>query len=436
MIPARPLVLLAIVPVVLALLALFDETMLWPMLATDALIALVALVDAVLARKPLVTVTRQARDVFSIGQRNLVTLQLRSSARRKLKAEVNDDLFPHSTADELPAQLTLDGRGRGTVRYHVVPGRRGAYTLGSHFVRYPSLIGLWTRQLRIQAEHPVKVFPDVQAVRQYELLARQNREQSMFRSTRRRGGESEFERLREYQREDEYRSIDWKATARRGKLIAREYQLESNQSLMFVLDAGRLMTAEALGMSLFDHALNATLMLSHIATRNGDRVGLLCFSDKVKSYAPPGTGARATQRIIHAGYRLHPELVETDYRGAFEQLSARVRKRTLVVLFTQVADDASARELLRLTRGLLPRHLPLLVMFRDVDVDQLLEPKAGASSELSLYQNAAAAEVVSWRDRIARDLKRQGALILDVSPKELTPKLINRYVDIKARHLL
>ena len=146
--------------------------------------------------------------------------------------------------------------------------------------------------------------------------------------------------------------------------------------------------------------------------------------------------ARATQRIIHAGYQLHPELVETDYRSAFQQLSARVRKRTLVVLFTQVVDDASARELLRMTRGLLPRHLPLLVMFRDIDVDNLLEPSKAPASELELYVHAAAAEVVSWRDRTARELKKQGALILDVPPKQLTPSLINRYLEIKARHLL
>ncbi|HHH11506.1 MAG TPA: DUF58 domain-containing protein, partial [Sorangium sp.] len=316
MIPARSLVMLAAVPVVLALFALFDETLLWPMLATDVVIIMVALVDGALARKPLVKVTRQARDVFSIGRRNLVTLQLRSLSRRRLEVQVNDDLFAHASAEGLPLQATLPSHGRASVSYHVVPGRRGAYALGDHFVRYASPIGLWTRQLRIEATHPVKVFPDVQAVRQYELLARQNREQSMFRATRRRGGESEFERLREYQREDEYRAIDWKATARRGKLIAREYQLESNQSLLFMLDAGRLMTAEASGMSLLDHALNATLMLSHIASQNGDRVGLLSFADKIKSYAPPASGARATQRIIHAGYRLHPEMVETDYRRA------------------------------------------------------------------------------------------------------------------------
>src|SRR6185295_17006205 len=185
----------------------------------------------------------------------------------------------------------------------------------------------------------VKVYPDVQAVRAYELLARQDRDPSGLRASRRRGGESEFERLREYRRGDEYRAIDWKATARRQKLIAREYQLESNQTILFLLDAGRLMTAETKGLSLFDHALNATLMLAHVAARGGDRVGLLTFSDEIKSFAPPAGGPGAARRIVQAGYDLYPDLVETNYALPFEQIGIRVRKRTLVVLFTQVVDD-------------------------------------------------------------------------------------------------
>ncbi|HZO15898.1 MAG TPA: DUF58 domain-containing protein [Polyangiaceae bacterium] len=435
MIPARSLVLLALVPIVLAILTLWDKTLLWPMLATDLGIALVALADALLARRGLIAVKRHARDVFSVGQPNLVTLDLRSSSRRKLRVALRDDLFEGAESDELPIELELAPHGRASVRYHVRPTRRGAYALGDHWLRYASPLGLWIRQQRITADKPIKVFPDVAAVRTYDLLARQNREQSMFRSSRRRGGESEFERLRDYQREDEYRAIDWKATARRRKLIAREYQLESNQSIMFVLDAGRLMTAETGGLSLFDHALNATLMLSHVAVRNGDQVGLLTFADDVKSYAPPSAGRRATQAIIQAGYHLHPEIVESNYGIAFDQLSARVRKRTLVVLFTQVVDEAAARELLRLTRGLLPRHLPLWVLFRDVDVERLLEP-AQADDVLSGYVRSAAAEVLSWRERVARELKKQGALILDVAPQRLTPALINRYLEVKARHLL
>jgi uncharacterized protein (DUF58 family) len=431
MIPSRALVLLAIVPLALGAATLADRTLLWPMLAADLGIALIAALDALLARRPHVTVRRHAPPVLSIGQPNLVSLEVRSSAGRRLSVAVTDDLFEAAECDDLPLTLTVPARGLAAARYHVRPTRRGAHTLGDHHVRYGSPLGLWIRQVNVRAATPVKVYPDVRAVRVYDMMARQDRDPAALRASRRRGGESEFERLREYRRGDEFRSIDWKATARQRKLISREYQLESNQNLLFLLDAGRLMTARTAGLSLFDHALNATLMLAHVAARAGDRVGLLAFADVIKSYAPPAGGAGAARAIVQAGYDLHPELVETAYGEAFEHVGVRVRKRSLVVLFTQVVDDVAAAELVRLMRGVMPRHLCLMVILRDVEIDDLVEARGDDP-----YLSGAAAELSSFRDRLVRDLKRHGALVLDVAPADLTPALINRYLEIKARHLL
>jgi uncharacterized protein (DUF58 family) len=436
MIPSRVMVLLALVPVGLAAMVLVDRTMLLTMLGADAVIALLAGLDALLAWRPLVKVSRATPEVLSIGRTNAVTLTLASRARRDLTVLVRDDLFEDATSEELPLSVEVPALGKATARYHVRPNRRGAFQLGDHHVRYRSPLGLWIRQLRLSDKTDVKVYPDVQAVRTYDLLAVSNREQSLFRSTPRRGGESEFERLREYRREDEFRAIDWKATARKGSIIAREYQLESNQSILFVIDGGRLMSAEADGLSLFDHALNATLMLAHVAARNGDNVGLFSFADEVLAYAPVAAGHRAAQRIVRAGYRLHPELVESSYRVALEQLSSRVRKRAMVVVFTQVVDDVAAAELLRFTRGLSRRHLPLIIPFRDPDLENLLAPANAREDAVALYTRAAAAEVAEWRNRLLMDLKKHGAHILDVLPRALTPALINRYLEIKARHLL
>jgi uncharacterized protein (DUF58 family) len=155
----------------------------------------------------------------------------------------------------------------------------------------------------------------------------------------------------------------------------------------------------------------------------------------VKSFAPPAAGARAARRLIQAGYDLHPELVETSYADAFEALSLRVRKRALVVVFTQVVDEVAAGELLRQMRGVLSRHLPLLVLLRDADLDRILEPR-GEATDVDLYIKGAASELVTSRDRLLRELKKHGALVLDVAIGELTPGLINRYLEIKARHLL
>jgi uncharacterized protein (DUF58 family) len=435
MIPSGRLVLLALAPLVVAVAAVLSPALVRPMLGLDGLIVLVAAADALLNRGRLVRIEREVPKVLSIGRDNAVKLHVRSLSSRSLTIRVTDDLPGEAEAADLPAQLELKPRGRATVTYHVRPGLRGAYALGAHHVRYPSPLGLWLRQLRIPAEDPIRVYPDVKAVRTYELLAKQNREAAMMRAVRLRGGESEFERLREYVRDDEYRTIDWKATARRQRLIAREYQQERNQSIVCLVDCGRLMTTESAGLSQLDHALNAVLMMSHVAARSGDHVGLIAYDTKIRAFVPPAGGKYATSRLIQSAYALHASMVEPDHRAAFEFLSKRVRKRALVVLFTQVIDDVAAGTVLRLMRGIGSRHLPLCALFRDEALDALVDaPLEGNAGDL--YRRGAAAEAILWRDRLVRDLKAGGALVLHTLPNRLTPALVNRYLEVKAQQML
>ncbi|MBN2573888.1 MAG: DUF58 domain-containing protein [Deltaproteobacteria bacterium] len=473
-VPSTRFVLLAVAPLVLGAVTAIEPSFVLPMLLVDLGIALVALGDAWLGRRVLVGIEREPPRIFSVGRANLVRLHLRSSARRPLPVQVNDDAAPGLAVEGLPKTVVLAGAphpnpvpasgergksiasprvrgeadarsaaGEGTpsvrhalVTYHVRPSRRGLYALGDHHLRWPTPLGLWWRQVRVGAQHPVRVYPDVQAVRGYELLARQSLENRLVRTVRLRGGENEFEALRDYQRDDEYRAIDWKATARRQKLIAREYQQERNQSVLCLLDCGRLMSAESQGLSQLDHALNAVLMLAHVATRAGDQVGLCAFDEKVRAYLPPQGGRRAAQRVVAASYDIHAQIVETDFEAAYGFVSQRLRKRSLVVLFSQVIDDVSARAVARTVRGLGPRHLPLAVLFRDEALEQMAEPRGVPGKPAEIYQRAAAAEAILWRDRLARDLQEAGALVLHVSPRKLTLGLINRYLRIKAQRLL
>jgi uncharacterized protein (DUF58 family) len=438
LVPTLRLCLLALAPLALGAAMAVEEGLLRPLLVVNAVIVLLALVDALLARGRLVLVEREPPRVLSLGRPNKVRLHLRSRSGRALDVTVTDDRPPELPAADLPLRATLAARGHATVAYHVRPTRRGQAQLGAHHVRYPSPMGLWQRQLRIAASHTVRVYPDVAAVRVYELLARTSRENLLVRAVRLRGGENEFERLREYGRDDEFRHVDWKATARRGRLIVREYQQERNQTVVCLLDSGRLMTAETEGLSHLDHALNAVLMTAHVAARAGDQVGLLAFDAKVRTYLPPAGGRHTAQRVAQATYDLHPSLVETDFDAALASLSLRLRKRALVVLFTQIIDDVSAKSVLRLVRGLRHRHLPLCVLFRDPELDRMAEPPGGLGDrpEGELYVGAAAAELILWRERLVRDLKTGGALVLNVPPQKMTPAVINRYLSIKAQHLL
>jgi uncharacterized protein (DUF58 family) len=434
MLPSRWLVLLLALPA-LAALGLFAAPELFvPLVAFDAVLVLLVFVDGVLSRRVLVTAERECAAVLAVGRAHRVRLAVRSRTSRRLAFEVNDDGFDGATIEGLPAGGELEPFGSTVVEYHVRPTRRGAFEFGDVFVRYPSPLAMLRRQVRLSARKPVRVYPDFEQVRGYELFARENRELSFVRAVRRPGGESEFARLREYTKDDEYRSIDWRATARRQKLVAREYQLESNQSVLFALDAGRMMTAESQGLSQFDHALNASLMLAHVASRTGDQVGLVGFAERIRAFVRPQGGKGATERLIRAAYDLHPTLVESDYQRALSYVALEQRKRALIIVFTQVVDSAVVRALLDGTRALVKHHLPLIVLFRDLDLDALLEetdvrPRA-------LYTKGAAAELWRFRQSFISDLRRAGAMVLDAKPKELTSLLINTYLEVKARHLL
>ena len=434
MIPTLRLVALALLPFGLAFFTLADPGLVTPMIGVDVVLALVAGADALAGRRALVDVKRAVPEVMSLGRPNLVEIEVRSHARRRLAVRMTMDVFEHGRLDEEERSFTLAPNGRAMVRFRVEPRRRGAYTLGATHLRYLTPLGLFEKQVTYESTDTVRVYPDLVAVRIYELLARQDREHALVRASKRLGGESEFEQLREYSRDDEFRAIDWRATARRGRLIARQFRIETNQNLIFMLDAGRLATSEANGVAVFDHALNATLMLAHVAVRNDDRVGLLAFAEQEIGFLAPQGGRNAVSKIVRTIYDVHPELVEPDFERAFLTLQRRVRKRSLVALFTQVVDDEQARSLVAMMRVVSRTHLVLVVLFRDVALEAMALVADG--SPLDLYRRGAAAELVAWRAQVIRALESAGALVLDVDPSEVTPRLINRYLDIKARQLL
>jgi uncharacterized protein (DUF58 family) len=269
----------------------------------------------------------------------------------------------------------------------------------------------------------------------YALLARRNRIDLMgFRKTRGRGSDVEFDRLRDYQPDDDYRRIDPFASARHRKLITREYEVSRNQNIFFMVDCSRLMAAESGGLSNLDHALNATLMMSYLALDLGDNVGLMAFDDRVRSLLPVSSGVRSKTAVLHALYDVHESPAEADYEAAFLTLNRRVRQRSLIVLFTNVMDAASFELLRPHLHILLRRHLPLVLLLRDADLFELAD--AAPRDLQGFYARGAAAELANWRERLAGDLQKMGALVLDIDPVHTTPDLINTYLRIKADQLL
>ena len=303
------------------------------------------------------------------------------------------------------------------------------------YVQVRSRLGFWVRYLTYPAETAIHVYPDMKQLAEYAILARTNRLSLMgVRRTRRVGQDNEFERLRDYTPDDNYKHIDWRSTARRSKLTVKDFQANQSQRIVFLVDCGRMMTNEAAGMSLLDHALNCMLMLSYVALKQGDSVGLVCFSDEIHRFVPPRGGMRQMNQLLHASFDRFPRLVEIRYDEAFLYLSAQCRKRSLLVLLTNVIDEVNSNQIQQYLRSLVGRHLPLAVLLRDHALFDAAE--AAPMNDQALYRAAAAAEILTWRQQVLADLSATGVLSLDVFPEEMTAPLVNRYLDIKARHLL
>jgi uncharacterized protein (DUF58 family) len=433
-VPTRRLVVLAWVAVALALVAGTVRELRVPLFALDLAIALAVGMDALLVRTRRFEVERHVAPIFSVGRVNPIAIHLRNSSSRTIRGTVTDDPIDQVTTTGLPASFELAPHAGCTVRYEVTPTRRGPRALRGVAVRYDAPLGFVARQERVELPASVDVYPDVHAARSLEMLRRQGRQDARLGSLRVRGGDTEFERLRPYQRGDEIRHVDWRSSARRDDLTVRQFQAESNQNVVFALDIGRGMRGESGGLSQVDHALNAALLAADVALRGGDKAGLMAFDDAPRAFLRPTGGRTGARKLTRAVYALEAGMAATDYGAAMSFLQSQVRARSLLVVFTNLLDPRGATELASSLRSLLPRHLPLCVLMRDMDVEALAE--APAYGEVDLYVRAAAAETLAWRDGLVKQLERGGVLVLDARPGDVTPNLVKRYLEIKARRLL
>jgi uncharacterized protein (DUF58 family) len=434
--PNQPLVLFALLPALVTLGLLTTTWAIWPALALDVLVVAVALADLLtLPARASFGVERHAGRTLSLNQTHRVTLTIVNRGERDYVVRARDGVPQelHPEPDEF--RLPLAARSRATVHYELRSSRRGAFQLTSVFLRVRSRLALWQRFMDYPARTELHVYPDMRQLAEYALLARKNRLSLLgLRRTRRIGQDNEFERLRDYTLDDNYKFIDWRATARRDKLTVRDFQQNQSQRLIFLIDCGRMMTNQAAGLSLLDHAFNSMLMLSYVALAHGDAVGMLTFSDEIHEFVPPKAGMKQMNRLLHASFDRFPRLVESRYDDAFLYLAANHRKRSLVVLMTNLVDEVNSNQVERYLTTLVGKHLPLGVLLRDRRVFEAAERRE--PGDAALFRAGAAAEILTWRRQVLADLRGKGVLSVDVFPEELTAPLVNSYLEIKARHLL
>ena len=425
------------IPVLACLSIVWTPDIWWIVIIIDGVLVGLGLLDFFsLPRPKRFRAQRHIDPICSLNEPHKVTLTIENRSSQTRSIEVRDDQLSGFQVKGNDFRVVVPPKSRANVHYMLTPRRRGSYELEKVYLRLKSVLGLWRRYVPLDVPSSFRVYPDIKQISRFAMYARLNRLSLLgVRRTRQVGSDNEFERLRDYTPDDNYKNIDWRATGRRRKLIVRDFQSNHSQRVVFLIDAGRMMVNEAEGVSMLDRALDAVLMLSHVALSRGDQVGVMVFAERVLRWLPIAGGPHQANRVVHAVHDIYPDLTESRYDQAFLHLNRHCRKRTLVVLITNLVDQVNAEMVGTHLEHSVGRHLPLGVFLRDNDLFESAMVPLNSPPD-KIYTGLVAADIITWRAQHIVNLRHKGVLMLDVFPQDITAPLINEYLRIKARHLL
>lgn len=369
---------------------------------------------------------------FSNGDDNPVSIRLESNYPFAVCVEVIDEVpFVFQRRDVL-FKAAIRKQSDVTITYHLRPTERGVYGFGHVRVFVNTVLGLVQRRFTCCAPQDVKVYPSYMMLRQYELLAMSNNLTEMgIKRIRRIGHNTDFEQIKDYVVGDDYRTINWRATARRHQLMVNVYQEERAQQVYQVVDKGRMMQQTFNGMTLLDYAINASLVLSYVAINKQDKAGLVTFSDKFETFIHASRQSGHMQTLQEALYAEHTEFAETDYSALLTGLSRHVSHRSLLVLYTSFTSMAALRRQLSYLRQLAMRHRLLVVFFEDEELRTFANTPARKTEDT--YQRVIAEKFAYEQHLIVQTLRQYGIQALLTTPNNLSVDVINKYLEMKSR---
>lgn len=380
-------------------------------------------------------VRRAWKEALGLGHMTQVTIEVRNTSASSVSLQMTDEA-PETFRPDLPEmQLLAPAGGTAGVSYSINPRARGDARFGDVWFRYRSPLFVAERWARARLPQTVRVYPnfgEVQRMRIYLIRSRQIEIEKRLK--RQRGHGREFESLREYRPGDEFRDISWSATARRGKLITKMYQVERSQTVWLVLDAGRLLGARIGALNKLDHAVNAALSLAQIALYSGDLVGLLAYDRRLRQRVAPGRGMPHLRALIESLAQIRAVTSEADHLLAAKSLLSLQSRRSLVVWLTDVAETAVTPEVIECTASLARQHLVLFGIMAQTELRVLVA--SCPETVHDMYRYSAALEIVLRRELLLRQLRQQGALVLESTPSGLATTLANQYLELKERSLL
>lgn len=416
--------------------AFVDSRFLYGLLAWDVLIVIAWIADlARLPRPSQISVKRTWKSPVALSVESEVGFTVENFSSTSIHASLIDTV-PLELRTE-PPSLTVYAKAKSeaAASYNIRPVERGDAKLGDCYVRYQSLLRIAERWVSAPLGQTVRIYPNLDEAKRHSIYLLRSRQMAMERRrTRVRGIGREFESLREYQDGDEYRDICWTASARRAKLVTRQYQIERSQTVWIVIDAGRLMRARVGGFSKLDQAVNAALSLAQVALYSGDQVGLIAYGRGIRQQLPAAKGSAHLRQMIERLAMVREETAEADHLQMAGRLLADQKRRSLIVWMTDLAETAMTPEVIEAASMMMPRHLVLFVVIGQPDLGALAAKTP--QSEAEMYRVAAAQEMVHRRELLVARLRERGALAMEVSSGIVSPVLVNVYLQIKERSQL
>ncbi|MCU1396082.1 MAG: hypothetical protein JWM34_4510 [Ilumatobacteraceae bacterium] len=423
-------------------------TLLW---VVEAVLVLVFVADAFAGVSPKqIRVFRDHPDAVTLGETATLTWVLENHARTSSRVTVTDAVWPSLRATRRSVTVRLGGRARHVATAELWPSRRGRFPLDDVTVRVASPMGLATRHRTRSVPTTLRVLPAFPSRDELQRRMRQPRIIDVgLRTLRVRGNGTDFDQLRELRPGDDSRRIDWAATARSQRPIVRQFRAERNQSVVILLDNGRIMAGSVGGVPRVEHGMDAALGLTTVATHLGDRVGLVTFDRNVRTVVPPGQSRTQASRVAEVMYLLEPELSESAYLAAFTYATARFRRRSLYVVLTDLVESAIEEAILPALPILSRRHLVVVAAVQDPEMQAWAEHSpteppagslAGSPGESTLddgtapaaFRQAAAIALVQQRRRSSARLAAAGAIVVDAAPGQLATRLVDTYLELKA----
>ncbi len=400
-------------------------------------ILLLALLDYLLlyARKEGMFARRITPERLSNGDDNNMALYLENRYGFPIQVGVIDEIPFQFQKRDIWFRTSLSPRQEKKIEYSLRPTKRGGYSFGQVNVFAKTPLGLLMRRYRFSENAEVPVYPSYLQMRRYQLLAISNRLSEIgIKKIRRIGHSMEFEQIKEYVQGDDYRTVNWKATARRGQLMVNHYTDEKSQQIYCIINKGRMMKMPFEGLSLLDYAINASLVLSNVALLKQDKAGIITFSEELGSFLPADKRATQMNSVLEVLYNQKTRYLESDFEKLYTLIRNKITQRSLLVLFTNFESMSSLQRELPFLRKIARYHLLLVVFFENTEIKQLLEEDA--TDVEGVYTKTIAEKFIQEKRMIVKELHKYGILSILTAPKNVTVNAVNKYLELKTRQAI